>query len=115
MKNRDLWAKVVIRTADFGSVDIEKTITELRRYVDLQQHDQAAMAEAIDSVCKEYSAHEFITTPNLLKVAAMRLTQDFGLWSELEDRGREVLKAKYTSERKNGIRNPHFVPAAPTA
>ena len=110
--NREAWSKVCSRTANGAEVDFDATVANLRRYIDLQKHDQQAMAQAIDAVFKECASHSHITTPNVLKVAAMKLTSDFSLWSELEERGRDVLKASYTTEKKNGIVNPYFVKPA---
>ncbi len=113
--NREAWSRVCIRTKDGSGVDLDATVNALRKYIELQKVDQAAMATAIEEVFRSCSKHEFITTPNVLKVAVMKLTDDFSLWADLEERGKEVLKGSYTTEKKHGVKNPFYTAPAPAA
>ena len=111
--NREAWARVVLRTSDGSGIDLDATIKALHRYNELQKLDQAAMADALDAVMKDCAKHEFITTPILLHSACSKLGADFSLWSDLQDRGKEVIAAKYEVQKKHGVKNVYFVPATP--
>ena len=111
--NREAWARVCIRTKDNSGIDVEATINALRKVVELNKLDQAAMGEALDAVMKDLSKHEFVTTPILLHSACSKLGADISLWTDLQERGKEVIAAKYEVQKKHGVKNVHFVPATP--
>ena len=116
MENRDAWSKVVSRNAD-GTVNYEATKEQLKKFIALQSHDQEAMKEAILEVLRANALHSHMTKPTLLFSACSRVTQDFAIWPELQERGAEVIKRDLTvaKGKGGGIVNPFYTaPAAET-